>query len=194
MPDLLRTFISLSVPKSILELLARVQQDLKAYRLPIRWVPPPNIHLTLKFLGDTRQQDIEPIAAAIADAVKGIEPIRLTVQGLGVFPNTRRPQVLWAGLGAQSDTLVGLQQRLEASLASLGFAKAQRRFKGHLTLGRVKGRIDRGRLSAAIQSCSGLSSESFEAHALFLMSSELQPSGAIYTRLKQFLLGGQPQP
>ena len=118
-------------------------------------------------------------------AARGGPIMSLAAKGIGVFPNVRRPRVIWAGLEGQLEALVNLQQELDARLADLGFARETRAFKSHLTLGRVKGKIASGRMRAAIDELKEFESESFEINQVILFKSELRPTGAVYTRVHQ---------
>ena len=83
----------------------------------MKWVDPYSIHLTLKFLGNVAVDRIDPITAAMEEAAQGVSPFPLEVEGLGVFPNLRRVQVVWVGVSGEVDKLAQLQQRLESNLA-----------------------------------------------------------------------------
>jgi 2'-5' RNA ligase len=186
-----RAFIAIDLPESIKSFLSEAQEALKLYGFRVKWVRPQNIHLTLKFLGDTATADTDKIAEAMTLAAKNCPIVSLSVKGVGVFPNVRRPRVIWAGLNGQIETLANLQQTLDAHLADLGFARDTRAFKSHLTLGRVKGKIASDRMLAAIDKLKEFESESFETHQVILFKSELRPSGAVYTRVQAIALQGQ---
>jgi len=186
-----RAFIAIDLPESIKSFLSEAQEALKLYGFRVKWVRPQNIHLTLKFLGDTATADTDKIAEAMTLAAKNCPIVSLSVKGVGVFPNVRRPRVIWAGLNGQIETLANLQQTLDAHLADLGFARDTRAFKSHLTLGRVKGKIAPAKMLAAIDKLKEFESESFETHQVILFKSELRPSGAVYTRVQAIALQGQ---
>ena len=95
----IRAFIAIPLPADIQEHLRKIEALLKSgTTTPVKWVEPANIHLTLKFLGDTDSEKTGEIAATITEATKGISPFILEVKGLGVFPNPRKAQIAWAGL------------------------------------------------------------------------------------------------
>ena len=186
-----RAFIAIDLPESIKSFLSEAQEALKLCGFRVKWVRPQNIHLTLKFLGDTATADTDKIAEAMTLAAKNCPIVSLSVKGVGVFPNVRRPRVIWAGLNGQIEALANFQQTLDAHLADLGFARDIRAFKSHLTLGRVKGKIASDSMSAAIDKLKEFESESFETHQVILFKSELRPSGAVYTRVQAIALQGQ---
>ena len=186
-----RAFIAIDLPESVKSFLSEAQEALKSYGFGVKWVRPQNIHLTLKFLGDTATADTDKIAEAMTLAARNCPIVSLTARGVGVFPNARRPRVIWAGLNGQVEALVNLQQTLNAHLADLGFATDTRGFKSHLTLGRVKGKIASDRMIAAIDKLKEFESELFETHEVVLFKSELRPSGAVYTKVQRVAFQGQ---
>jgi 2'-5' RNA ligase len=186
-----RAFIAIDLPESVKSFLSEAQEALKSYGFGVKWVRPQNIHLTLKFLGDTATADTDKIAEAMTLAAMNCPIVSLTAKGIGVFPNVRRPRVIWAGLNGRVQTLANLQQTLNAHLANLGFATDTRAFKSHLTLGRVKGKIALDKMIAAIDNLKEFESESFETREVILFKSELRPSGAVYTRVQAIALQGQ---
>jgi 2'-5' RNA ligase len=191
MTDTFRAFIAIDLPESVKSSLSEAQEALKLYGFRVKWVRPQNIHLTLKFLGDTATADTDKIAEAMTLAAKNCPIVSLTAKGIGVFPNVRRPRIIWAGLNGQFETLVNLQQTLDAHLADLGFARDTRTFKSHLTLGRVKGKIASDRMIAAIDKLKEFESKSFEANQVILFKSELRPNGAVYTKVHGIAFQGQ---
>ena len=184
-----RTFIALKLPPEIILLLHRVQQDLKRLNIRARWVRPENIHLTLKFLGDTLTDAVDRIGAEMADTAGEFAPISLAVKGLGVFPGIKRPRVVWVGIGGDTQALFALQNRLEEKLGAFGFPGEKRAFKAHLTLGRIKNAANPEIVRQMIKKFADLSSEDFILKHLILYKSDLKPSGAVYSQLKQAKLG-----
>jgi RNA 2',3'-cyclic 3'-phosphodiesterase len=185
MSENFRAFIAADLPETVRLFLAEVQEAIKSYGLPIKWVRPQNIHLTLKFLGDIETAQTAKIAAAMALAAKACADVSLTAKDIGVFPDLKRPRVIWAGVNGQIEILENLQHTLDDHLADLGFLKDPRTFRGHLTLGRVKGKIVSARMKAAIDALKGLESVPFEVDRIVLFKSELRPTGAVYTQMYQ---------
>ena len=100
----------------------------------VRWVDSEGIHLTLKFLGDIDPALVEDVLRAMEQAASGTLPFQVHLNGLGVFPNLRRPRVLWAGVGGDMDALGALQEKVEAAMEGLAFPRERRAFSPHLTL------------------------------------------------------------
>lgn len=185
MRDSLRIFLAIHLPEKVRDVLARMQRDLAAYNLKVRWVRPGNIHLTLVFLGDTPRRLIGPIGEALARAA--VQPVfRLAVKGLGVFPSYKRPRVLWAGVAGDTAPLAALKKALDRSLAEvtdLNFTPERRRFKAHLTLGRAKGRIAPSVLAEVSRRWDTSAAPEFTVDSIHLVQSRLRPEGAVYSVL-----------
>jgi 2'-5' RNA ligase len=179
----IRAFIALELPENIIVVIRKIQEAMKPCGFKVRWVKPENIHLTLKFLGNINPADVTQISRIICEAVNPYEPIPLTAKGIGVFPGIKRPRVIWVGVGGQVATIIGLQKMLDEKLKAIGFAKERRPFKGHLTLGRVKGNISSDQLMAALQQHKEFESGTFFAKTVVLFQSVLDPKGSVYTKL-----------
>ena len=188
MPPTIRTFIALELPPSVISLLEKVQEDLKSMGLRAKWVRPENIHLTLKFLGNINPGDIDRIGEAMMDAAGDFKAIDLAAGGVGVFPGIKRPRVIWVGLGGQIQLLFAMQRMLEDNLAALKFNKEKRPFKGHLTLGRFRQTVEPNTIRQIMQEYANLSSEEFTTSRIILFKSDLKPTGAVYSQLRQAVL------
>ncbi len=187
MSETFRAFIAVDLPETVRVFLAELQETIKSYEVPVKWVRPQNIHLTLKFLGDTDTAQTARIVAAMTLAAKDCPGVSLTAKDIGVFPDLKRPRVVWAGVNGQLEILKNLQRTLDDHLADLGFPKDRRTFSAHLTMGRVKGKIVSARMKAAIDGLKGSESEPFEVDRIVLFKSELRPTGAVYTQVHQVL-------
>ncbi len=191
----LRTFIAVHLDDELRMNLGLLQDRLRAQVAPrsVRWVRPAGIHLTLKFLGDTPATKVGDVAATLTRAAAGISPFTITMGGLGCFPNTRRPRVIWVGLQEETGALASLRDAVEAEVSPLGFPTERRSFHPHLTLGRVQRRASKlqvreiGRVVAAITT--GTVDE-MAVHAVSYIKSDLRPTGAVYTILSEARLGG----
>jgi 2'-5' RNA ligase len=181
----IRSFIAIELPDGIKSVLENIQQELKSMRLRARWVKPKNIHLTLKFLGNVDPLDIDNIAGAIDDAAREFAPFTLKVGGIGFFPGIKRPRVVWVGLDGDSQILLDLQRNLEDHLAALGFQKEKRAFKAHLTLGRIRNAVHPDIAGRAIEPSTGPGEQQFTADRIILFKSDLKPTGAEYSKLKE---------
>ncbi|MBW1841591.1 MAG: RNA 2',3'-cyclic phosphodiesterase [Deltaproteobacteria bacterium] len=183
MSNIIRTFIAVEIPEKIISSIARVQKSIKDYGFKIRWVRPESMHLTLKFLGNIEAADTEKVGRAVFAAAKTYPTLSLQVKGIGIFPGLRRPRVVWVGITGQLETLGRLQETLDKKLEAIGFPKEKRPFKGHLTLGRIKKKIDPNTFIEALNTCKNFETETFTADRVVLYKSELKASGAVYTEL-----------
>ena len=188
-----RSFIAVELPSAARDAVERVMRVLRATAGDgVRWVRPEGIHLTLKFLGDIDVDSVPAISMALDRCAASAAPFELFLEGVGVFPNARRPRVVWVGLGGALESLQGLQQSVERELEALGFARERRAFTPHLTLGRVRdgASAQQGRaLSEAIAGASVQPGVELPVRELALTKSDLRPTGAVYTRLHAARLG-----
>jgi len=182
-----RSFIAIELPDELKVGLAQLEAQLKLGKpSSVKWVDPSGIHLTLKFLGNIAVGRISAITQAMEEATRELSPFQLKVTGLGVFPNLKRVQVAWVGIGGEVDKLGQLQQRIESNLVPLGFAAESRRFTPHLTLARLRDRAsadERQRFGQLIASTKFEAVYTIKVDALNLMRSQLTREGAIYSRL-----------
>ena len=182
-----RTFIALEIKENIKELLASVQQKIGSKTGGIKWVKPKNMHLTLKFLGSTREDKVEDISDILENTAGGLTRFNVSVSGLGAFPNSNNPKVIWAGLKAD-DVLYKLQKDIDISLESLGFAREKRPFSPHLTIGRLRDSRAKKKLRDFFEQAR-TEPGSFEAENITFYKSDLKPEGPVYTVLKRVKLG-----
>ena len=153
----------------------------------VKWVNSGGIHLTLKFLGAVDEAMVGAIDDAAGRCAHGLGEIRLSVGSVGMFPDARRPRVIWVGLSGDIERLAGLRDALEGACSSLGFPTEGRAFRPHLTLGRVKERLSTETLKKIEQSRDAALGEMTIDH-IELIKSELKPSGAVYTTLSSYPL------
>ena len=191
-----RVFAALELTPELRQRLAEVQDNL-SQTVPgddVRWSRLDGVHLTVKFYGDVHSERLAEIEAGLARAAAEAAPIRLEVEGLGVFPNPQRPQVIWAGLAGDLTGLRALQAAVEAEAAALGFKPEEREYAPHLTLGRVNARLRPSQHQALIDylgEARHLPLGTIEADQLTLLRSELRPGGSVYTVLFNTPLGSK---
>jgi len=192
MAEPIRTFIAAALPDSIREELVRIQAELRTEEFKFRWVKPENIHLTLVFLGELDPEMLESICIAVADTARCHDPIRLAIQGLGVFPGIKRPRIIWVGMAGEVQILRELKSSLDRSLLKINglkFKPERRPFRAHLTFGRAKRRIDSRKLAAAMNRLQITLSAPFTIAEIHVFKSDLRPGGAVYTKLSSAGLG-----
>jgi 2'-5' RNA ligase len=182
----LRTFIAVAVGKAIQDRCLALQETLARSGADVNWVGRDNIHVTLLFLGEVVDRDLPALCRAVAEVGANHDSFPLTVEGVGCFPNPRRPRVVWAGLTEGAANLISLHDALEPPLLALGcYRREERQYTPHLTLGRVKGEAGTGRLATALTRQAGWHGGSTEVREVLVMSSELLPDGPVYTALSR---------
>jgi 2'-5' RNA ligase len=188
----IRSFIAIELPGELKQALARIQEKLKAAsHTPVKWVDPGNIHVTLKFLGDIDIGITDSITLALEEAARGAHPFGIEVSGLGVFPDTKRVQVIWIGLSGELEKLSLLQKRIEESFIPLGFPKEKRPFTPHLTIARVRDYArpdDRLKLGQLIAGTNFKEHYKINVNAIQLMKSQLTREGPIYSKISTVTL------
>lgn len=188
-----RTFVAIELPENIRTDLRKLQHDFTSCRFGIRWVKPRNMHLTVKFLGYVDPVHVEDVGNVLAEIVGQTPMFELLPRGMGVFPNIRQPRILWTGIAGQVDALGYLHRSVENALDPLGFTAEKRFFTGHLTLGRIKKRIEPKRLADALRIHQGFASDPFAVERLVLFKSDLKQNGPVYTKLREMRLGIQTE-
>jgi 2'-5' RNA ligase len=191
--SVVRAFVSIDLPSEVLQCLEDVRlnltQDLG--KAPIRWVPVKNIHITLKFLGDVSESNIDMLTDILASTAGGIKPFEISIGGLGVYPKPHRPRIIWVGVEAPPELMVA-QRSIEAEMARLGYAPEKRPFSPHLTLGRVSRdstNHDVRKIADVLKSHTVGYLGSARVKELKLYRSDLRPSGAVYSCLFSAPLG-----
>lgn len=188
---LTRAFLAIEIPAEIREGIRDIQGRLKALKLKgIRWTSPEGIHLTLKFLGNISKTDILNVSTVVEKQTKCAVPFMLDVETVGMFPDLKRPRVVWLGIRGETESLFTLQRKIDEALDECGFERETRPFRPHLTLGRIKSPVDARGIAQAIREGRDFAAGRFQATGLALYKSELTPEGAIYTKLSSFTFGG----
>ena len=196
MSESIRAFLAVDLPHSVRETLAGLADELREARIRgLRPVNPDGIHLTLKFLGDIPAAQAETIANATSNAVEGHRPFSVELAALGVFPNERRPRVMWVGVEGDLKSLADLHHDIDDAMAGLGFEKERRLFSPHLTVGRIREATSPADRSQALETLLG--SRTYEPGRqipvieVSVIRSILRPEGARYERLAVMPLGGK---
>ena len=180
----MRLFIAIEIPENIRTVFAALLKDFRALAPQLKWVRTENLHVTLKFLGETDPSKSGSLQNALS-GVRSAEPANLEFRGLGFFPNEKRPRVFWAGMEA-SAILKTLAADVDQALHKLGFPLEERPFAPHLTLARIFLPILPPKLLQAINEKSGQTFGSLSADEFHLIESKLKPAGAEYTTLQSF--------
>jgi 2'-5' RNA ligase len=184
--NLLRAFIAIEIPK---EIKSRIDSQTAALRRAagrsVRWVTINNIHLTLKFLGEISESNIEILKQALETEAGRARSFEIEVKGLGAFPNPRRPRVIWVGLEAPPH-LAALQHNIDAATSRIGYPGDEKAFSPHLTIGRVREQCppeESRALRDTLETTQLASLGRFAAGAIHLFRSDLKSDGPVYTCL-----------
>jgi 2'-5' RNA ligase len=159
------------------------EKDIADTGADVKLVEPENIHITLKFLGDTDEQHIGAIEQAMKESVVACPRFYITLKGTGVFPNQHYMKVVWIGI-INVESLERIKRSLEEKLTYLGYKKENREFSPHLTIGRVRTAKNKDQLLKIIGRYSPTEFMTQQIEAITLKKSELTPKGPIYTTLR----------
>lgn len=183
----IRAFIAIDLSQEIQQRLDDVLKNYKSQliNIPIRWMAVSNIHLTLKFLGDVSLTNLQILTKMIQSEVSSHRQFEISVGGSGAFPNTRQPRVVWVGVEAPQD-LIAVQNGIDSSTAYLGYAREERPFSPHLTLGRISRNATSQEVKIISQALEKIKVGFLGAtyvEKIHLYRSDLQPTGAVYSKI-----------
>jgi len=187
-----RTFVAVRFSSEVVSELARLEDGLKdsiGSRARIKWVEPHNIHLTLQFLGDVEQALFPKLSGGLSGAYGDVDPFEVTLAGTGSFPSPRKPRVVWAGIQTGAHELKRLLACTLTVTEPFGFKRENRPFRAHVTLGRVKDPRKSSDISTQLEKMGAVELGKCQIDSVHLVTSELKPSGPIYTTLDSFTLG-----
>jgi 2'-5' RNA ligase len=160
--------------------------------IDVRWIAEENLHLTIWFLGEVAEPDVERVMAALEPAISH-SPFRLTLDGSGVFPPSGAPRVIWIGVSEGAAALSGLHDEVGTRLAPGGFVDERRPFAAHLTIGRVREVRPRSGGYAAVRRLitdTRVAAISSPVTHLTVFRSHLSPKGARYEAVLRVPLKG----
>jgi 2'-5' RNA ligase len=186
----MRLFIALNLPKKERTRIHRATKVFRETDMPVRWVDPDHYHVTLKFLGQVRRDDVTRIEGALQHAASANRPFVTQLGGFGAFPTVRRPRVIWLGVTANPE-LRCLKQDLEWAMGDLGYEAETRAFHPHVTLGRADERGGAGAFRGLDDLVAGLDfTGDINVHSVDLMSSQLSREGPSYDVVSSIKLTG----
>jgi 2'-5' RNA ligase len=177
-----RLFVALEIPASVREALAELIKEMREIAPKAKWVRPENLHVTLKFLGETAA---EKLISTSLESVRSEATVEMEFRGLGFFPNQKRARVLWAGVKASAN-LSGLAGDVDRALTTMGYPAETREFTPHLTLARFDPPGMSPALIKAVESKAMRSWGVLRTGKFHMIQSKLRPTGAEYTTLRSF--------
>ncbi|MBI3975904.1 MAG: RNA 2',3'-cyclic phosphodiesterase [Armatimonadetes bacterium] len=184
-----RIFIAVDLDPPLRDAILHLEERLREAGAPLRWIPPENLHFTVRFLGEIAPAQLALVRRVTREVASAASPFRLVLEGVGAFPSVQRPQVVWVGVREGSEELALISSRLDAALARHGFPREDRPFVAHLTITRLK--HDR-RWAEVVRALSGFREVPVGSQQVTLLSiveSHLNPRGARYTRVEEVPLG-----
>lgn len=186
-----RTFLAIPIPvgSEYPAMVQRLQRNLEHERRNINWCKLDQIHLTLKFVGDTPDQDIPKIIEACQQLAHRHQPFTMEFNRTGFFGSNHSPRVLWLGMKDEPKALYDLEADVLDAFDNLGYLRDRQNFVPHLTVCRIKQLVDK---SFFQQICQGIEQKTYlqtEVKDIVYLQSFLQPTGAFYKTLKRIPLG-----
>jgi 2'-5' RNA ligase len=194
MSETTRTFFAIEIPEPLGQELSRLQETVAPELTGCRWASKDTpFHMTLAFLGEVRNRDLNRLQELVASSVGQFEPCPLYFEGLGAFPSSSRPRVVWAGLSARNAALLSaIQKAIASAAANAGYPCTDDRFHPHVTLGRFKpdrrGPCD---VTAVVERYRSWSCGEFTACEVIGFASRLSGGGPSYEPLSRVRLEGE---
>jgi RNA 2',3'-cyclic 3'-phosphodiesterase len=187
-PESLRLFVAIRVPDSVKAALSRIQVEL-ANALPkksVAWTKSAGMHLTLRFLGQVNGARVPELVESLRKALSGFGAVDLKCERLGCFPDMRFPRVVWAWAHDAEGRLQMLHRAVDEAVAEFAEKRAEKRFEGHITLGRPKRihRVDAERLAGFVKAAMTRQFGEWRSDEVELVRSELPSDGSRYTTLE----------
>lgn len=176
-----RGFIAVDIPSS--QKIIELSNHIKNSNANVKLVEPKNIHITLKFLGDTNEKYIDQIEEIMKKSIRDIEPFEIKLTGAGVFPNPNYIKVMWIGIKDNGE-LEKISGNINEQLTNLGFEREKRRFSPHLTIARVRTARNKEKLVEIVEKYREVEFAKIKVESIKLKQSKLTPKGPIYTTLK----------
>ncbi len=178
--NMIRTFIAVELPARFLQEIEKLESELNTAGLKL--VKPELVHITMKFLGDINESDIEPITSALSQI--NCAPFEARIRGIGVFPKPAYIKVIWLGAKGNFDAL---HNEVERVLLPFKFGK-DHHFSPHATLARVKELREKALLLEKIKKLENIDLGTLNVGSIYLKKSTLMPQGPIYETLKEIKL------
>jgi len=184
-----RVFVAVELPPELRQALGHVRSEQPELTRALRWARPEGLHITLRFLGAAKPEQLEGLVHELSRLPAG-PSCSLTCRGLGIFSSSARPRVLWAGVEGDTAALAAVQDSVERVCVGLGWPADEQQYTPHTTLARARGKLaDRDALAALLDRRAGYVYSRFEVNGITLYASRSAPGGAIYLPLFRRALG-----
>ncbi|MFQ3548419.1 MAG: RNA 2',3'-cyclic phosphodiesterase [Armatimonadota bacterium] len=181
--DTIRTFIAIQLEDTQKTAIKTICSQLQNQAPDVRWIKPANMHITLKFLGPLKSEEVSKVCDITNDVAKSFRPFNISFKDIGCFPNPTRPRVVWIGVDKGKQELETLVKFLERKLEKEGFPKESNIFKAHITIGRIKDKRKSDNLTHICTEYEMPRLENLDVDKIYVMKSDLKPTGPVYTSL-----------
>ncbi len=181
----IRTFVALEIPNDALSKIIDLRDNATTGLKNVRWEPKEKLHLTLKFLGDTKEELVNEYISAIEETVSKFHPFELTFKEFGIFKKENTPKILWTGL-EENPQVVRLADELDETFGNFGFEREKRRFKSHITMLRCRGYEDQKKILSLLGV--NIPKINFISEKVIYFESRLLQSGSVYRSIQSFNL------
>ena len=181
---MIRLFVALKIPEYIINEIIQIRNEISSEPKNLNWEKPEKLHLTIKFIGDVKENLVERISDSLL-FIENLNSIKLCFTNFGFFYRGDQPKILWLGL-QNNDRIITLVENIENKLEPFGILKERRRFKPHLTLLRIKNKLDKNFINSFENF--KLPSLNFVSNEVSLIKSELSSDTSRYIEIKKYKL------
>ncbi len=181
----MRVFLALDLSEEQRKGLGNLQKKLKKDFNGVKWVEGANMHVTLKFLGEIEENEVDAICSILENNVKSYLPFLLSLKGMGFFPKISKPRIIWVGVEEGKNYVTNIWKDIEMSLHEKGYPLADKNFTPHVTLGRIRRVEKKVPTTKWLNEYHDFSLPPTEINYLTVYNSTLQPQGAVYTPLNK---------
>jgi len=154
----------------------------------INWVPEQNIHITLKFFGETAEDKIDEICEILDEIAKRHQAFKIQLQNIGIFGSSYDPRVIWFGMN-DCPQIEDLANDVLKSVEDIGWGRDRQNFRAHLTVGRIKLIKDKRYFQQIIDKYKNIPLQLVPVNGFYLIESKLRPQGPVYEIVEEFKLG-----
>jgi len=184
----IRLFFAVLLPEEIRNEIAKIINKLRLVNADVKWTSVENLHITLKFLGDTDIMMTDDIVGIVQNKLSDIGSFVIDIAGIGTFGKPSNPSVIWMGIDDSSAKLKNIFEIIDSSVSNFGLMKEKRNFTAHITLGRIRSAKNIGKLCEIIHAEEKINIGSVNIKRVSLMKSDLKNSGPAYTAIKEIEL------
>lgn len=179
----MRAFIAIELPPELKDKITKLISELQSAEFcDAKWVSEQQLHLTLKFLGEIKREDVTKVEFVLKEIASHAKSFPLQLAEIGHF----NQRVLWIGGNSGQDEMIKLANKIDAELHKLGFAKEEREFSVHLTLARIKYVKDKAKFQQVLEKYKKADFGKFKANKIKLIESVLSAEGPVYKTVAEF--------